>query len=299
SACEGNIATVKSGSAPVSGARVRLNGSTIGDTNGSGKLAFSGCGGDAELRATKPGYLAGEETFELISCAQCAPPVEPPQPPECLCGEIVGNACVEFECCSDLHCAEDEYCQIPGGKTGGQCKPVLGCGTIRNHGLEPFECGDAPGCPSCPQDELCIANACVSGDLRGPETGFVGDNATVNATEDEGPCALCDVRVRTPAGLISAGRTDGSGRFTLPLELKGTYTIELLKNGTVVKVIEVKALPKAEPLEPEKPAEVPKEDYSALLWLLLLAAAAAILFLYWKRRKKEKGRPKEVAPKAA
>ncbi|MEW6035031.1 MAG: hypothetical protein AB1529_00320, partial [Candidatus Micrarchaeota archaeon] len=178
--------------------------------------------------------------------------------------------------------------QIPGGKTGGQCKPVLGCGTIRNHGLEPFECGDAPGCPSCPQDELCIANACVSGDLRGPETGFVGDNATVNATEDEGPCALCDVEITAPGGAVYAGKTDGGGNFVLPLDKEGTYRVALLRNGTVVKVIEVKSLPKSSPAEPEKPAEAPKGDYSWLLWLLIIALALAALFLYWRSRKKEK-----------
>ncbi len=295
SSCNGTIVTAESRGDSVSNVEIRVDGSLIGTTNSSGQEEFGGCGKSVEIRADKPGYSTATETVALIDCGQCE--IIPPKPPEnltCDCGEAVNGACVPFQCCSDASCKGSERCDIPSGKAGGQCRPISGeCGEARNHAFVQYgyECGAESGCPSCPQGERCQAHACVSNDLTGPQSGFVGENSTVRALEDGAPCALCDVVVTDPLGRNLSGKTNPDGTFTLPLALKGAYTVALLRDGIAVRSLAISALPKSEPIEPPKPPVVQTDDWSWLLWIVILLAFLMIGLIYWRRRK-EKEKPR-------
>ncbi|MFH0884786.1 MAG: NosD domain-containing protein [Candidatus Micrarchaeota archaeon] len=291
--CNGTIVSVKSYGSAVSNVEIRVDGSLVGKTNSSGQETFDGCGKTVEVRASRAGYSTATETISLIDCDSCE--VKPPKPPEnvtCDCGEVIDGTCAPFGCCSDASCRSNERCDIPIGKTGGQCKPIEGqCGEAINHTFVPYsyECGDEPGCPSCPQDERCQAHVCLSNDLKGPQTGFVGQNSTVQALEGGAPCALCDVVVTDPLGNNLTGKTKPDGSFTLPLTLKGAYSIALLRDGAVVKTLVINALPKTEPIEPPKPPIVQTEDWSWLCWSLILLALIIFGLIYWRHRKKAEG----------
>ena len=298
--CNGTIVTVESRGDPVSNVEIRVDGSPIGTTNSSGQEEFDGCGRTVEIRASRSGYSTATETISLIDCESCEP--KPPKPPEnltCDCGEAINGACVPFECCSDSSCDGDERCDIPSGKAGGQCRPISGeCGEARNHTFVQYgyECGAEPGCPSCPQGERCQAHACVSNDLTGPKSGFVGENSTVRALEDGAPCVLCDVVVTDPLGRNLSGKTNPDGTFTLPLALKGAYTIALLRDGIAVRSLIINALPKSEPVEPPKPPVVQTDD-SWLCWALILLALVILGLAYWRSRKEKEKPQMDTTPK--
>jgi len=237
-------------------------------------------------------------------------------PVQCGCGMVQNHQCVAYDCCSDSQCAANElcenhacnpkpaectadaqcaaakYCDIPAGTAGGSCKDVTigDCGKVENHAFVPYgyECGTEPGCPSCPQDSVCVDHKCVQAELSCPSTGTVGDSKPCEATENGVPCANCDYMVTDPTGKESSGKTDEDGNFDLPLTIKGTYTIALLKDGVVLKLIQVQAFPEAAPEEPVKPTS-PGLDLGvmvALLFVLLLLAVG--LVLYWRSRGSKK-----------
>lgn len=186
------------------------------------------------------------------------------------------------ECTSDADCAATKRCDIPVGAAGGNCVEVTGCGTVENHRLIPYECGTEAGCQPCPAGQQCVANKCVASDLEGPETGFVGDNAPLTATEDGKPCANCDLVITDPAGNTITGKTDENGAFSLPLKLAGNYTVALLKDGNPVKQITLQSLPKATPEEGGKPTAI---DFSLLLLLFgALLIVIALGIIYWRSR---------------
>lgn len=189
----------------------------------------------------------------------------------------------QYECTSDSGCADAKRCEIAAGAAGGTCVDVTGCGTVANHVLTPYECGDGPDCQACAAGKRCIDHTCIAVDLRGPETGFVGDDAPLTASEGGQPCADCDIVVTDPAGKKSTGRTDGNGGFTLPLNMQGTYTITLLKGGQPVKQITLQALPKATPQEEGKPSTA-LDGGSLLLLFGGLLVVIALGIIYWRGR---------------
>jgi uncharacterized repeat protein (TIGR01451 family) len=233
------------------------------------------------------------------------------EPVECQCGVVQNHSCIAYQCCADSDCPagqqcvgnncvpkyecdlngpgpeddsddcpDDEYCDVPENATGGVCRPVEGCGLVQDHMLaEVWECG-GPGCPACPQDYTCVDYQCVIYDLTGPEIAFVGDNVTLNGTENGLPCAYCEIEVTLPDGRNIRGMTDGSGGFVLPISMEGTYYAKLLKGGPESQIA-VKAVLRGPPLEPERPILTAEVCISLLLLLLLLA----ILYILWKRRK--------------
>ncbi len=297
STCGGNILTVTSRGNPVRGAEVEVEGNPAGSTDAEGLLALpGGCGRPIRIEAEKPGYRGVSGVRDLISCEECISE-PPPPPPACACGFIFEGRCVEYECCSSDACDAAEYCDIPAGQAGGACRPVAGdCGEIANHSFVPYgyQCGPEPGCPSCPEGARCENHSCVTNDLKGPEEAVVGRNGTVQATENAGPCAFCDVEVQTPSGAIITGRTDAGGNFVLPFQSRGEYRVSLLRGGVAVRAITILALPAAAPEEPEKPAQTsPGEQFPWWLIILLLLIIAAIA--YWRRRKKAKDAGKPAA----
>ena len=84
---------------------------------------------------------------------------------------------------NDTDCKDTQYCDIPAGAKGGDCKDIQARGLIANHTVAiPYQCGDSAACPACPQNQACVDHICVSYNLTGPEHSFVGENATLNAT---------------------------------------------------------------------------------------------------------------------
>ncbi|MFN7990890.1 MAG: right-handed parallel beta-helix repeat-containing protein [Candidatus Micrarchaeia archaeon] len=302
------VATVTSGGSPVPGAVVKDNGSDIGTTDGSGQITIPGCNATANLDATKPGYHAASGSFALRSCApvpacvldsdcaadqkcesgMCVPLVCP--------GAIVDHACaqnqttpVKPECFADSDCPADKYCQLDGDIPGGRCQPVQpgACGQVTGHKFVPFgyECGNESGCPQCPQGRSCISHKCVGqgGELSCPSTGIVGEQKKCTASEDGKPCPSCDYRITDPSGNSFSGKTDGAGGFELPLRSRGTYKVALIRDGSVVKAIEVASLPQSGGEEGGKPSQG-GSDAAPLIGLLVLILILAAAFLYWRGR---------------
>lgn len=237
------------------------------------------------------------------------------EPVPCDCGVVKNHVCDEYDCCSDSDCPEGqvcedhsckeegeeptpectedadckdkEYCDIPAGQTGGSCKPVSGdCGYAEAHVWVQYECGDEEGCDECPPRHVCENNVCVESELEGPQTGFVGDEAEFTATRGDEACSNCDVEVTDPTGKKISGKTDADGNFVLPLTLKGTYKVALLKDGQVVQELSLDSMPKAPGEEPGKPT-AEEEDLTPLGFLLLLLLLLLGLVVYWRRRKKK------------
>jgi hypothetical protein len=296
-----------------------------GETEG-GSFSFPGCGMDVLVHATKSGASPSDTTYSLVSCEQCAPPPEctvdencsvtekcvqqqcvPVQCGQCeavvnhaceaLCAsdeQCVDNQCKKPEqpqCTSDLQCKDNEFCDIPPGAAGGACKevPPGDCGVVQNHAFVPYgyECGTEPGCRSCPEGKLCIDHVCVQNDVTCPSTGIVGDSKTCSATENGTACPNCDIEITTPDGKKSGGKTDDNGNFDLPLTVEGIYHVALLKNGSVIKTIDVQAFPQAQPQEPEKPTST-GGDAMSLLWLIVLLLLVVLGIVYWRSRGRKK-----------
>ncbi len=211
--------------------------------------------------------VSGAGSDSCSSDSDCAPPII-------------------YECTSDDDCADAYYCDIPLGQGGGSCKPVTGdCGYAANHKWVMYECGNETNCPLCPGDEICLNNTCVLRDIEGPDEGFVGDKAKVNATEDGGACAYCDVEIEFPDGKKVMGKTDANGQLDVPLDLKGQYAISLLgPDGYRLKTITVDSLPVEPAVDEPTPAVVQDEEFP-MLWLILLLVAIVIIIAYSRRKK--------------
>jgi LPXTG-motif cell wall-anchored protein len=103
-----------------------------------------------------------------------------------------------------------------------------------------------------------------------------------SASEDGQACVNCDYEVTGPDGGKSSGKTDDDGNFALPLDAPGTYSVSLLKNGTVIKTILVQSLPLSTP-DTGKPTAGGSPDLT-LLWLALLLALIIVGIVLWKRK---------------
>ena len=152
-------------------------------------------------------------------------------------GEVcTGHSCVQKQpsqqctppgcCTSDSQCSDTQNClSATGGPASatapGKCNDITGCGLVQDHTITPYQCGTQAGCPSCPTGSICTDNVCVSHGLTGPQTGFVGDNATVQATEGGASCANCQLQITDPTGKQLTGTTDSNGGFILPLTIQG------------------------------------------------------------------------------
>jgi len=163
---------------------------------------------------------------------------------------------------------------------------VQGCGEVANHTLIPWECGNNESCPICPEGTTCINHTCVFGDLTGPESLFIGENADVEATEGGEPCRNCEIIVITPTSKTITGRTDENGKLDFPLEEEGAYQVALLRNGTVIKSIMVNALPKPSPVDEAKPTTEATD--AGPIFLIILVIVAIIVIIYLRRGKKRK-----------
>jgi hypothetical protein len=279
---------------------------------------------DYEMNVTVVTLIACEECAGCISDDDC-PDNQYCNAGECLpvpcdCGVVTAHQCNPYECCSDSDCGENQQCEnhtcvgIPQepetgscskdgdcpdlefcyfaavGASKGHCIPVEGCGSVSNHTLALYQCGNATGCPSCSLGFTCINNECVPDDIDCPPSATAGIEITCNATSGGGPCRQCDYVVTDPTGADKGGRTDENGRIRLPLGIKGSYNVSLVKNGTVVKTVAITALPAAGGEEGKGTALFSSPIVIAgLLLLILLLAGVAVYFLRRKGGKKAKG----------
>ena len=316
----GNVATVTSDGTPIEGANVLVDGLSVGLTNSSGQVEFPGCSDTVTVKAKKSGYQDAETSATLVTCPACLTDEDCPTTQKCSesqcvpveCGPCeaaenhsckslcaAGEQCVENQCkapeegcSSDLQCDPDQFCDILPGHNTGACKDLCAdgssfcqCSNAVDHALVPtgWECGDqALGCQGCPAGEQCVDHKCVAPDLSCPATGIVGDQKTCDGTD----CPDCDYEVTLPDGTKATGKTDADGDFGLPLNLEGTYRITLLRNGTPLKTVEIKALPQSKPGEEEKPPSTATGDLN-WLWLILLLIVVVLGFLYWRSRGKK------------
>ncbi|MDD5171892.1 MAG: right-handed parallel beta-helix repeat-containing protein [Candidatus ainarchaeum sp.] len=209
------------------------------------------------------------------------------------CGETetcVDGACVEeFECTSDSDCDGASYCDITEGASGGSCKDVPGqCGYAANHTWVQYECGDEVGCAVCPIGKICANHVCAGEDLVCPKSGLVGDNKTCTAT-----CTQCPYQITDPTGKKYNGISGSDGKFVLPLNTKGNYTVALVGDaGVVFKQITVEALPRAGPGEEQPPALISPE-MASLCGILILLLLLILLVIYW--RSKQKGHERKFS----
>jgi parallel beta-helix repeat protein len=339
--CDGNTITVTSGSGPIAGVSVSVDGSSIGTTGDDGTIEYKACGSTVQVHASKNGYMPGDQSFDIISCEQCTKPEcasdsDCPDTKvcseqkcvavECSCGSVSQHQCREYACCANSDCSENQICMDhsckvkPGeckapncctadsmcadnqncmGVTGapgtqnspGKCNDITGqCGTVKGHEFVPYgyECGTEPGCPACPQGSTCADHKCISNDLKGPQTGFIGDSAKVQATEGDGVCKDCDIQGTDPTGKPFTGKTGPDGSFELPLTLQGIYKVSLLKGGVVVKTIQINSLPKAPAEEPAKPTATGGLEIFSLIGLLVLLLVVILGVVYWRGTAKKK-----------
>jgi hypothetical protein len=309
--CDGNLVTVSDDAlGPLEGAHVVVRDVSdasyvaVGDTGSEGTFAFDACGKKVDIKTTLSGYSAVLQTMNLVECSECTEggctsDAQCPADQQCAdgycatvpceCGVADNHECIQYECCSDVNCPGAQYCDIPAGTAAGSCRDVGGCGSVVNHTLVPYRCGNAPDCPICPEGYACINNDCVQGNITCPATAIVGDQKGCSAMENGEPCVDCDYEVTDPTGKKSSGRTGESGNFSLPFSMAGTYNVTLLSNGTPLKTIQVNVFPGAE--AEDKDTAIQGFDSMALVFLLVLAVLAALLVLYWRGRASEK--PKE------
>jgi parallel beta-helix repeat protein len=309
SSCEGNVVTVTSRGDAVEDARVAIDSSEVYYTDENGEITFEGCGRTVNLHVTKAGYVSEDLTEALVNCEQCF------VPPVCECGQIEDNQCVPYQCCSDEDCPQGEICEanvckppekceppscctsaaqcagnetciIPQGAATGRCEELMVCGLVENHTVvESWECGGAY-CPECPDGSLCFQNRCVQNQISCPSTGFIGEETQCLAIVNGEACDNCDYEITDPAGRKFRGRTDGTGNFAFPLDVKGIYKVSILdENGNILKTIEVSAVPRA-PLEPPEKPTIKGEDLVSFLWLLILIAIIIAGVLYMRKRRK-------------
>ncbi|MBI5047114.1 hypothetical protein HZC07_05300 [Candidatus Micrarchaeota archaeon] len=194
-----------------------------------------------------------------------APLVSPPPPPP------------SGSCKTVSDCSSGQYC------SSGVCVSIPACGQLVNNNFVPYQCGSDPSCPVCSSGRVCENNRCVSSSLNAPTTGFVGDRIIVKGASDGAPCANCDVLVTDPLGKSSSLKTDSKGEVVLPLNLKGSYSISLLKNGTPVSSVKVDSLTKPTPGGLDF-ISVILSQAGPLVWGLVLLIIAVILFIYLRIR---------------
>ncbi len=297
--CPANQVTITSSSGE--GANIRLlltspyGGLVEQQTTGSdGTATFSlAANGTYEADASRSGYRPTSITFAFTTCPAATANITPPITP-------VAPVNQTLNCTSDADCADNQLCNIPPGANMGNCQNITGCGKAANHVLVPYQCGSGSNCPQCGYGQMCMANICRSFDLTGPSSGFVGENTSVQAMKDNSVCMDCDIRITDPTGNVISGKTDSAGDFSLQLVYAGAYDVSYIENGTVVRTLQIEALPGAAPVQqPPHPSTTAGFNAGLVIWPLLLLVLVIIIaaIAYWMLRSKPKGSYGSKGPK--
>ncbi|MBU0527356.1 right-handed parallel beta-helix repeat-containing protein [Candidatus Micrarchaeota archaeon] len=294
-----------------------------GSTNSSGEFGFMGCGTDVKIIVTKSGYSTETVYKSLVACSGCALECLVDEDCaanekchtnmcisiDCSCGTIVDHSCNAYSCCQDSHCEAnqacvnnecvDQYectsdedcestesCEIEEGTEGGSCEEITGeCGEAKDHAWVSYECGSEENCPDCSSGYYCDVHVCKSDrNLNGPDSGYVGENVSITATEAGGACIDCEVQIKFPDGKTITGRTDSKGNMQLPLSIEGPHEVTLLKDGNALVTIKIDALTRS--IEPvEEPETSVLDDVGALFFWMVILAVIVFAFVIYRRGK--------------
>lgn len=166
----------------------------------------------------------------------------------CTCGELSSEGkCINYQCCSNEVCTAKEYCDISNGKKGGICKSIHGCGTIVNHTLIPYECGNTTLCPICPTNYQCINNKCMLYLIKAKNETVVGEPVNIKVTENGLPCVFCVLTVYYQDGSLFSLKVNKDGVLAIIFTKAGTYLFTLLKDEKVVSSLQINILQKTVP----------------------------------------------------
>jgi hypothetical protein len=111
-------------------------------------------------------------------------------------------------------------------------------------------------------------------DLTGPDSGFVGDDASFHAIN----CPLCEVQITDPLGRNMSSLTTDAGDLYLPLAYNGTYTLTLVKGSVPVKTASVRALARSSGSATGGPSFM--SDVAVPGAILALLLGLIIVFMY-------------------
>jgi hypothetical protein len=311
--CSGNVVTV-SNSAPLEGATVTVDGSTVGTTDSNGQVTFTGCGATSTVYARATGYVSASEQVTLLACSQCQTggcsadsdclSTQMCSNSQCVdvsCpnGQVTAHKCVPNQvnqtqpeecnapscCTSSAQCASNQTCSIAAGTAKGSCQQVIGqCGYVANHAWVAYPCGTEANCPQCGSGQSCMNNKCVPFGVSCQSSGTVGATITCQLTQNNQPCANCDATVTAPDGTKSAVSADSSGNVLVILISPGDYQIS---NGPSMTKITSSAKPVTQPVEPTKPAAASGPDYLCWAGVILLLIAIGGGIYYWTTMKKK------------
>ncbi len=294
-----------------------------GSTNSSGEFGFMGCGTDVKIVVVKSGYSTETLYKSLVDCTGCALEcIDDADCAEnekchtnmcvdidCPCGTISDHSCNAYSCCQDsdcganqtcvdhecvdkYECTSDEDCEstqscvIPEGAEGGTCEEITGeCGEAKDHAWVSYECGSEENCPDCSSGYYCESHVCKSDrDLDGPDTGYVGENVSITATEAGDACIDCEVQVKFPDGKTITGKTDDEGNMQLPLSIEGPHEVTLLKDGNALVTIKIDAITRS--IEPvDEPETSVFDDAGALFFWIVILAVIVFAFVIYRRGK--------------
>ncbi|MFH1520107.1 MAG: hypothetical protein ABID61_00525, partial [Candidatus Micrarchaeota archaeon] len=291
----------------------KVDGDVEGTTDSNGKLTFTRCGETVIITVSKSGYTYDYTSATLASCSLCSQPsLECTSNSECntdefcsnnvceqitgTCGYALDHTWVSYQCCSDSMCGTNEVCTghtcvqetIPECTVDsdcaddsicvdGSCKPLVGCGEIKNHTITLYHCGLEEGCPICPIGD-CINHVCFVGGVT-CDSGKVGEEKNCDFTQDQTPCSFCDYQLTDPTGKITTGKTDQDGKLGVPLTNEGIYQVALLKDGQVIKTTNLVALSKSPGGEPGKQVLADLVNFIWIPVLLLLICVFAYIVL--------------------
>ncbi|MDD5340163.1 MAG: right-handed parallel beta-helix repeat-containing protein [Candidatus ainarchaeum sp.] len=245
----------------------------------------------------------------------------------CDCGRVENHRCSAYACCRDSDCGEGRSCSNnacvlqpgPGGGSpppvapGGECNTseqcmatqfcnnaacadVTGkCGYAAGHAWVTYACGPEPGCPLCPQGDICINRQCTPPALI-TVTGkdFVGENKTITVTYPSGPCVSCVLALSSPSGAKSSANTDANGQFNLTLNENGTYTVTLVRESRAVSILAARAPGLEEELPPA--TVIYNAIVKSQFWLMILLIIVVSLVVYLRHRGRSRGAEKEAPP---
>ncbi|MBN2478590.1 hypothetical protein JXB01_04850, partial [Candidatus Micrarchaeota archaeon] len=133
-------------------------------------------------------------------------------------------------------------------------------------------------------------------EILGPEEVTVGEEEEIIITLQNSPYSNGNVHITGPSGKPYMAYTDENGKLTVPFDMVGNYTIELLVDGHLLKAKSIESLSVI--VEPEEKSWLIQWWESDVgrgisLLFLLLAVFIAYYFLSGKTKKKKNGNGKK------
>jgi len=208
------------------------------------------CGGGPEPGCTLDSDCPSEQrcsangACEPVQCGQCQAATNHVCDNLCsanqvcqnnICQQPPGNDgdCTPPGCCtSDNACEAGNYCALTAAAARGSCQPIPDCSKVENGVATQYECGDEPGCPTCPpQTDVCMEHSCYPVEVECQTDVAPGDDVICTVTANGGkPVPGFDVVVTNPDGSETTYTSGPDGTFVIPGAEAGTYSINLGTN---------------------------------------------------------------------